>query len=194
MIDSVGSYSNMYSQAFVSPSNFLSSYQEEVISSVTASIDGSNLTSEDALDMVNAFSDANIKPSNALSKELDSLGFDANEVFTLANLASNNEQNPPPAPPSKEEHEMFSELLETLLEGKDKKKEENSSAFSQILDYTSQILSLNESAKEDVQAMLNKFQEKSSSYESKDFNNLVKNSLDHVLNDSSNYKSVSFYA
>ena len=61
------------------------------------------------------------------------------------------------------------------------------------MDYTSRILSLNDSSKEEVMNLLDKYSSEDSTYSQSETNALLKASLSEILSDNSNYKSVSFY-
>lgn len=68
--------------------NPLSYEQQQVIDDTLSNYDSSNLSQSDALAIIAAFQDANIKPSKQLADAMSSLGFDAKEVGTLAGVST----------------------------------------------------------------------------------------------------------
>jgi len=187
-------------------SRSLSSSQLETISSVLEGYDADNLSSQDAQDIVQAFSDAGITPSRALESAMKTEGFDAKEVGDLAGVSGaqgsvggpqgGGGMPPPPPPPSDEEESTVSSLLDTLLstDEDDDSTISSTSSFDDIMEYTSRILNLNDTSKTEVMDMLDKFSSDETDYTSEEKSNIVKNSLSEILSDSDNYNRVSFYA
>lgn len=71
------------------PSNNGQNLNEEQLLSIEEileSYDPTNLTEEDAANIVEAFSDANIRPSASFAEALAEFGFDAREIGDLANV------------------------------------------------------------------------------------------------------------
>ncbi|MGB5792708.1 hypothetical protein [Poseidonibacter sp.] len=170
----------------------LSNEDQETISSILENYDPNNLSPNDASNIIQGFQEAGIAPSREFGTQLEALGFDPQELINL--VGSKRDHNNMPPPPSKEEEESVSELLDILLNPKDKKEKTSSAAFENLLDYTSRILNLKESSKTEVMDMLDKYSSPDNPYTKEQTNSLIKNALEQTLNDSSNYKSVSFYA
>lgn len=197
MISSVSSNSMMppHSSNFSSSksSSSLTSSQLETISSVLKNYDPSNLTSSDAQSIIASFEEAGIQPSLELASAMEELGFNAQEVGNLGKSSSHSGSMPPP--PSSEEVSSISTLLDSIL-GSDEEDETSTTSFtstSDIMDYTSRILSLNDRSKEKVIELLEKYSSEESEYSQSEKNTLLKASLSEILTDNNNYKSVSFY-
>lgn len=201
MVGSISSNSMVMPQQSQSSSSSrsLSSSQLETISSVLEGYDADNLSSQDAQDIVQAFSDAGITPSKALESAMKTEGFDAKEVGDLAGVSGpqgGGGMPPPPPPPSDEEESTVSSLLDTLLstDEDDDSTISSTSSFDDIMEYTSRILNLNDTSKTEVMDMLDKFSSDETDYTSEEKSNIIKNSLSQILSDSDNYNRVSFYA
>ncbi len=69
-----------------SSSKNLTSSQVDTISSVLENFDASNLSKSDALEIVSAFKEAGIQPSEKLESAIAEEGFDAHEIGTLAGV------------------------------------------------------------------------------------------------------------
>ncbi|MDY0051655.1 MAG: hypothetical protein RBR65_03850 [Aliarcobacter sp.] len=195
MISSISSSSIITpqsSQSSTSSSSNLTSSQLDTISSVLENYDASNLSASDAQSIVQSFQEAGIEPSAELVSAMEEAGFDAQEVGGLAGGKQGG--MPPPPPPSDEEITSISSLLDSLLTTSD---EDGSSttttSFEDILDYTSQILSLDDTSKDKVMSLLDKYSNEDSDYSQSEINTILKASLSEILSDSNNYKSVSFY-
>ena len=206
MIDSLsalGSYNYTSSNTRSSSDSSLSLDQQETIQDVLSNYDSNNLSSSDALEIVSAFQNANIEPSRSFENALSSLGFDAKEIGDLAGVGPQGQGGMPPPPPSKEMEDELSEILSELLYGddEDKSNKSNFNAYSNsstnfegILDYTSRILSLNDDAKEKVMDLFENYKPQNTQLSSDDVSNIVKTSLQDILNNKNNYNSTSFYA
>ena len=198
MIGSISSSSSMMTMPSASSSrqsSQLSDTQKETIFSVLSQYDSDSLSASDASDIVASFKDAGITPTKELAQELDALGFDAQAIGDLAGAKPQGGM-PPPPPPSEEEENSLSELLQSLLETEDEENEdlENTQSFEELMDYTNKILSLNDSSKTEILSLLEKYSGEENPYSKEQTSNLIKNSLKETLNDSNNYKHVSFYA
>jgi hypothetical protein len=190
MISGISSSSTIMPQVISSSSSSsLTSSQLETISSVLANYDSSNLSANDAQSIIASFQEAGIEPSSELESAMEDLGFDAKEVGDLGRSESQAGSMPPP--PSSEEVSSISSLLDSLLSSNEE--DNTSTSTSDIMDYTSRILSLNDSSKEEVMNLLDKYSSEDSSYSQSETNTLLKASLSEILSDNSNYKSVSFY-
>jgi hypothetical protein len=193
MVGSVSSSSMIMSQLSQNStsSSSLSTSQLDTISSVLENYDASNLSASDAQSIIESFEEAGIEPSSELASAMEEAGFSAQEV---GDLAGGKQGGMPPPPPSEEEITSVSSLLDSLLTSTD---EEDSSttttSFEDILDYTSQILSLDDASKDKVMNLLDKYSNEDSEYSKSETNALLKASLSEILSDSENYKSVSFY-
>ena len=195
MINSISSSSTIMadlakSTSSTSSSSSLTAAQLETISSVLESYDSSNLSASDAQSIIASFEEAGIEPSAELESAMSDLGFDAKEV---GDLGRSDAQSGMPPPPSEEEVSSISSLLDSLLSTDEDDETSTSSSTSDIMDYTSRILSLNDSSKEEVMNLLDKYSSEDSTYSQSETNALLKASLSEILSDNSNYKSVSFY-
>ena len=195
MINSISSSSTIMadlakSTSSTSSSSSLTAAQLETISSVLESYDSSNLSASDAQSIIASFEEAGIEPSAELESAMSDLGFDAKEV---GDLGRSDAQSGMPPPPSEEEVSSISSLLDSLLSTEEDDETSTSSSTSDIMDYTSRILSLNDSSKEEVMNLLDKYSSEDSTYSQSETNTLLKASLSEILSDNSNYKSVSFY-
>ena len=100
----------------------LSDDQLTLISDTLSELDADNLTEEDALSIIEAFSEAGIAPGKEMESAISELGFDAQTIGELGNVNGNEKGAPPPPPPSEvqsstEISEMVS-FIEELLEEK----------------------------------------------------------------------------
>lgn len=94
----------------------LTTEQQTLISETLAEFDTDNLTQEDALSIIETFSQANIQPSAALEKALSNAGFDAKSIGDLANVSQGNRPPPPPKQSAEEITSMVDYLTEILEE------------------------------------------------------------------------------
>ena len=118
----------------------LTSDQQSLISETLSEFDTENLSQEDALSIIETFSQANIQPGAALEKALTSAGFDAKSIGELANVS---EGSRPPPPPKQSEEEITSmvdylaEILEETLSannGKSLSDEDKQSILAQVFE------------------------------------------------------------
>lgn len=173
-------------------SNSLSYSQLETISSVLENYDTNNLSQSDAQSIIAAFEDAGIQASSNLVSAMEEVGFDAQEIGSLAGIEGGGPGGGGmPPPPPKEETDSISSLLDTLLNAEED--ESSTTSFDDIMDYTSRILSLKEESKTEVMDLLDKYASEETEYTTEETNNLLKTSLSQILSDTNNYKSVSFY-
>jgi|TARA_R110000764_G_scaffold67038_1_gene139562 hypothetical protein len=96
----------------------LTADQQSLISETLSEFDTENLSQEDALSIIETFSQANIQPGAALEKALSSAGFDAKSIGELANVSEGSRPPPPPKQSTEEITSMvdyLSELLEETL-------------------------------------------------------------------------------
>ena len=207
MVGSVSSSSMAMAQqstqtANAKSSSGLTSSQLETISSVLEGYDSSNLSATDASSIVEALSAAGIEPSSELESALADEGFDAKEIGGLAGVGpQGGGGGMPPPPPSEEEEDSVSSLLDSLLNLEEDEEDEDSSStitsnstFDEVMEYTSRILSLNDTSKTEVMDMLDKLSSSQTEFNEEEVSSIVKNSLSSILGDSSNYNSFSFYA
>ena len=195
MINSISSSSTIMadltkSTSSTSATSSLTTAQLETISSVLENYDSSNLSASDAASIIASFEEAGIEASSDLQSAMEDLGFDAKEVGDLGGAGAKGGM--PPPPPSDEEVNSISSLLDSLL-STEEDESSTSSSTSDIMDYTSRILSLNDSSKDSVMNLLDKYSNEDSGYSQSETNTLLKASLSEILSDNSNYKSVSFY-
>jgi len=100
----------------------LSDDQLTLISDTLSELDADNLTEEDALSIIEVFSEAGIAPGKEMESAISELGFDAQTIGELGNVKGSEKGAPPPPPPqeaqsSTEISEMVS-FIEALLEEK----------------------------------------------------------------------------
>ena len=195
MINSISSSSTIMadltkSTSSTSATSSLTIAQLETISSVLENYDSSNLSASDAQSIIASFEEAAIEASSDLQSAMEDLGFDAKEVGDLGGAGAKGGM--PPPPPSDEEVNSISSLLDSLL-STEEDESSTSSSTSDIMDYTSRILSLNDSSKDEVMNLLDKYSSEDSGYTQSETNTLLKASLSDILSDNTNYKSVSFY-
>ena len=195
MINSISSSSTIMadltkSTSSTSATSSLTTAQLETISSVLENYDSSNLSASDAASIIASFEEAGIEASSDLQSAMEDLGFDAKEVGDLGGAGAKGGM--PPPPPSDEEVNSISSLLDSLL-STEEDESSTSSSTSDIMDYTSRILSLNDSSKDEVMNLLDKYSSEDSGYTQSETNTLLKASLSDILSDNTNYKSVSFY-
>lgn len=198
MVGSVSSNSTVAMQQMSQNSgsnSTLTDSQLEIISSTLEQYDSSNLSSDDAASIVAAFQDAGIQPSEELASAMEAEGFDAKEVGDTAGVGGPQGGGgmPPPPPPSEEEVSEVSDLLDTLL-SLEEDEESTDDVATQVMEYTSRILNLNDESKSEVMDILEKFSANEEEYTDSEVSNILKSSLGSILSDSDNYNKVSFYA
>ncbi len=212
MISGIGSgidYNAIISGTSAVSRNSLSYEQQQVIDDTLLNYDSNSLSQSDALEIVAAFQDANIKPSKQLADAMSSLGFDAKEVGDLAGVGTDAQNvaqqigamkpHPPPPPPSSSEDEEDDEeyyntvqsLMDSLFSDEE---DESTNSLNTLSDYTSRVLNLNDDAKQDLMDLFDKYNNNESQFSQDEANTLVKNYLSEMLNDSKNYNHSSFYA
>lgn len=175
----------------------LTDSQLETISSVLSEYDSENLTQTDAQEIIAAFEEAGIQPSQAMEEAMAAEGFTASEIGPLAGMQPPGGAGnmPPPPPPSEEEVSDISTLLDSLLgSGEEDDDTTSTSSFDDIMNYTSRILNLNDSSKSEVMEMLDNYAANENDYSPEQITSLVKNSLSSILSDENNYNRVSLYA
>lgn len=180
----------------------LSYEQQQIIDDTLLNYDSNNLSQSDAVEIVTAFQDANIKPSKQLADAMSSLGFDAKEVGNLAgvsteaqNVAQHIGGMKPPPPPNSTDEEEYYDTVQTLMDSLfSEDEDESSNSLNTLSDYTSRILNLNDEAKQNVMDLFDKYNGNDSTYSKDEANILVKNYLSEMFNDSKNYNHSSFYA
>jgi hypothetical protein len=208
-ISSISSSQSFQAQmSNVSKSSSLSSDKQAFIEDLLSQYDSSTLSSSDAKEIVQALQGAGIEPSKAMESAMSASGFDAKEIGNLAGVGKSGGGRPmgPPPPPPEEESSSISELLKSLLETEDDTTttsstsdsstsiSSSSSSFDTILDYTSKILSLKDSAKTEVMDLLTKYSSDENTRSQEDTQKLIVNSLSQILKESDNYNTISFYA
>lgn len=123
MVSSIGSGMSMPPPPPSSSSSTqnLTEDQMTLISDTLSELDVDNLTEQDALSIVEAFSEAGIEPGRAMESAMSDLGFDAKEIGDLAGIEGREGGGPPPPPPESQSSEEISNMvsfLEELLEEK----------------------------------------------------------------------------
>lgn len=186
----------------------LSSYQKEQINTLLENYDSSNLSSDDALEIVSTLKDAGISPSEELASVLDDAGFDAQEIGDLAGIAGGKPAGgPPPPPPSEsgnttteEEEEYITSLLDSLLTTEEDDTTTTASSvvngvsFGDVMDYTSRIVNLNEESQGAVMTMLDDLNSDENTLTDIEKATVVKQNLGEILSNQDNYNRVSYYA
>lgn len=120
MIDSIGSSSFMPPPPKQSSAS-LSSDQQSLIEETLANYDAENLTEDDALSIVESFSEAGISPSAEFAEALASAGFDAKEIGSLAGVGGERPPGPPPSSSDSQEFDLSSvvDFLDTVSDDDD---------------------------------------------------------------------------
>lgn len=197
----------------------LSSEQKALIEDVLSNYDTNSLSADDASEIIVAFQEAGIVPSQALSTAMEASGFDAQEIGDLASASGASASagrpaggRPPPPPSAEDEEEVESiyDLLEALLETDDEDEasstsstnsifsgtgyDDEGSSFETVLDYTSKIIRLKDDAKTDVMDMLNEFSSDQTNLDNEETQKTLLTSLSEILNKTDNYNTISFYA
>lgn len=99
--------------------------QQTLISDTLSEFDVDNLTEEDAISIVEIFSEAGIQPGKEMEAAFSELGFDAKNIGDLANLEEGSRGAPPPPPATQDSGEISSmvsylgELLDEKLAASD---------------------------------------------------------------------------
>lgn len=214
MINSISSLSVQTSavQSSNSQNSTLSSYQKEYIGSLLENYDSSSLSADDAVEIVTALKDQGIAASEELAQYMDDVGFDAKEIGDLASVSGGIEGGgrpaggPPPPPPqggnqsSEEEEDYISELLDALLSTDDEDSSTTAStvvngvSFSDVMDYTSRIVNLNETSQDQVMTLLDDLNSEDNTLSNTQKASLLKQNLGDILSNQDNYNRVSFYA
>ncbi|NVJ53564.1 MAG: hypothetical protein HWD90_07700 [Campylobacteraceae bacterium] len=199
MINSVSSVSNlsMPSYGVNDVISGLTSDEYSTVRSVLSNYDSSNLSNQDAVEITQAFDEANIQPSRQLNNFMDSLGFDAQQIGQLASVLpqsvqASNQSNS--LDEFKKEEEALNIALKDLLLENDDNNETPSFSKEQVEDFASKIAALKDDTKDSVKQMIENLSSQSSSLTQTQTQNIVQNSLSQVLSDSNNYNSFSIYA
>ena len=189
-------------------SGSLTSDQKALIEETLSQYDATSLSADDAQAIVQAFQEAGIEPSATLQSAMSASGFDAKEVGDLAGAdkagGGRPMGGPPPPPPSEDELSTITDLLESLLEEDEESTTTGSTtattspyedtsftSFNTILDYTNQIISLKDDAKNEVMNILDQYKSDASQQE---IQKSIVNSLNDILNKPENYNRMSLYA
>jgi len=93
----------------------LTEEQQTFITDTLAEFNADELSEEDALGIIEMFSEANIQPGAALEKAMSSAGFDAKSIGDIA-AASDSARPPPPPPPPKQSTDEISSMVDYLAE------------------------------------------------------------------------------
>jgi len=213
MINSISSLSVQTSavQSSNSQNSTLSSYQKEYIGSLLENYDSSSLSADDAVQIVTALKDQGIAASEELAQYMDDAGFDAKEIGDLASVSGGIEGGGRPAggppPPQggnqsseEEEEDYISELLDALLSTDDEDSSTTAStvvngvSFSDVMDYTSRIVNLNETSQDQVMTLLDDLNSEDNELSNAQKASLLKQNLGDILSNQDNYNRVSFYA
>jgi hypothetical protein len=162
---------------------------QDILASILEEYDSENLTQEDALEIIDALEAAGIRPSRELGEAMAEEGFDAKEIGDLAGI-TRGDMPPPPPPPSGEDDSSFSGLLSELLDSED----DENSVYSEADDYSNKIAHLNEQSKSEVEDMLNMFSNIPSDINNQQKTDIIKHTLNSILDNSNNYNRFSMYA
>jgi hypothetical protein len=121
----------------------LTEEQQTFISDTLSEFNADELSEEDALSIIDMFSEANIQPGVALEKAMSSAGFDAKSIGDIAGAAESSSRPPPPPPPKQSTDEISSmvdylaELLEETLSAKESESlsdEDKQAILSQVFE------------------------------------------------------------
>jgi len=202
-------------QSSNSQSSTLSSYQKEYIGALLENYDSSNLSADDATQIVSALKDQGIAPSQELASVMDDSGFDAKKIGDLASKSGGAvgggkpAGGPPPPPPpqggnqiSKEKENSISDLLDSLLNTDDTDSSTSSTtsnvvngvSFSDVMDYTSRIVNLNTQSQDQVTTLLDSLSSEDNTLSNNQKATLLKQNLGEILSNQDNYNRVSYYA
>jgi len=114
MISSISSGSSVTMPTSSRSEKVLTEEQQTLISDTLSELDADNLTTADALSIIDTFSEAGIEPGKAMESALSELGFGAKEIGDLANVEG--DRPPPPPAQSSDEISSMASYLEELLE------------------------------------------------------------------------------
>tara|TARA_B110000495_G_C22973926_1_gene571862 strand:- start:1060 stop:1506 length:447 start_codon:yes stop_codon:yes gene_type:complete len=92
----------------------LTEEQQTFITDTLAEFNADELSEEDALSIIEMFSQADIQPGAALEKAMSSAGFDAKNLGDIA--AASDSSRPPPPPPPKQSSDEISSMADYLAE------------------------------------------------------------------------------
>ena len=121
----------------------LTEEQQTFITDTLAEFNADELSEEDALSIIDMFSEANIQPGVALEKAMSSAGFDAKSIGDIAGAAESSSRPPPPPPPKQSTDEISSmvdylaELLEETLAARESESlsdEDKQAILAQVFD------------------------------------------------------------
>lgn len=97
----------------------LTDEQQTLLSETLSDYDAENLTADDASNIIEALSEAGIKPGAGLEAAMSELGFDAKSIGELGGAQAGNGEIPPPPPQqSSEEISSMVDYLSELMEEK----------------------------------------------------------------------------
>ncbi|WP_077283525.1 hypothetical protein [Cognaticolwellia aestuarii] len=94
----------------------LTEEQQTFVTDTLAEFDADELSEEDALSIIDMFSQADIQPGAALEKVMSSAGFDAKSIGDIAAAADSSRPPPPPPKQSSDEISSMADYLAELLE------------------------------------------------------------------------------
>mgnify|MGYP003654066258 FL=1 len=94
----------------------LTEEQQTFVTDTLAEFDADELSEEDALSIIDMFSQAAIQPGAALEKVMSSAGFDAKSIGDIAAAADSGRPPPPPPKQSSDEISSMADYLAELLE------------------------------------------------------------------------------
>lgn len=94
----------------------LTEEQQTFVTDTLAEFDADELSEEDALSIIDMFSQADIQPGAALEKVMSSAGFDAKSIGDIAAAADSGRPPPPPPKQSSDEISSMADYLAELLE------------------------------------------------------------------------------
>lgn len=200
MVTSINSnYAINYTAVSNNKDTSISSDQKSAVQRILSNYDANNLSQSDAKQISNSFKEQGIVPSRELRETIESAGFDADAIREMSGDSKGvqGQQPPPPPPPppsknsSNEQQSIIEEILEEILNGEDS--ETSYDSTYQVMDYTSRIMNLNESAQNDVKDLFEKFTSPNTEYSKEDFRNIVTNTLKSILSNEDNYNHVEVY-
>ncbi len=98
MIDQISGNTSMSGLSSLFEAKTLTDEQKEKIKEILSNYDADSITADDAKEIFTAFKEAGITPAAGMKEAIESAGFDAENLRSLAGF----DQAPPPPPPSSE--------------------------------------------------------------------------------------------
>jgi hypothetical protein len=169
--------------------NSMSEDQKLAVEDILSKYDANNLSQSDAIEISSSFKELGIRPSSDLRQTIEDVGFDADSIREMSQTSEvssiETRQGPPPRQSNENEESMISEILSGLLESDED--DTTASQSTQVMDYTSRIMNLNDEAKDSVKNLFEEFKPGNSDYSQDEVKSIVTSSLQSILSDENNY-------